>query len=151
MRRPAWIIDVIESLRSRPGWVGLACFSITVGMAALCLLIAVLGGVQMKTRQMVAELGVNVWGILQPAVVPEPARIVLPLTRRHVQCLQAALPGADVTGVQRYESRETGLPDGTLLLAADYVLDARLVLQIQQFARRDAALLQLHIRADKRG
>jgi putative ABC transport system permease protein len=119
LRRPAWMTDVMESLRTRPGWVALACFSITVGMAALCLLMAVLGGVRLKTRQMVAELGVNVWGVLQPAVEATPERPVLPLTRRHVECLQAALPGADVAGVRHYESRETGLPDGTLLLAAD--------------------------------
>jgi putative ABC transport system permease protein len=119
LRRPAWLMDVIESLRTRPGWVGLACFSITVGMAALCLLIAVLGGVRLKTRQMVADLGVNVWGLVQQAGEASPTHPVLPLTRRHVECLQAALPGADVTGLQSYESRETGLPDGTLLLAAD--------------------------------
>ena len=47
-------------------------------------------------------------------------------------------------------ARDLHGPDGTLLLAADYVLDARLVLQIQQFAQRQDALLQLHIRTDKR-
>ncbi len=39
--------------------------------------------------------------------------------------------------------------DGTLLLAADYVLDATLVSHIQRFARQEGALMQLHIRADK--
>lgn len=39
--------------------------------------------------------------------------------------------------------------DGTLLLAADYVLDAKLVSHIQRFARQEGALLQLHVRADK--
>lgn len=39
--------------------------------------------------------------------------------------------------------------DGTLLLAADYVLDATLVNHIQRFARQEGALMQLHIRADK--
>jgi response regulator RpfG family c-di-GMP phosphodiesterase len=47
-------------------------------------------------------------------------------------------------------SRDLFGQGGTLLLAADYVLDGRLVGQIQQFARRETALLQLHVRADKR-
>jgi response regulator RpfG family c-di-GMP phosphodiesterase len=47
-------------------------------------------------------------------------------------------------------SRDLFGHDGTLLLAADYVLDGRLVSHIQQFARREGALMQLHVRADKR-
>ncbi|CAD5374361.1 Response regulator receiver modulated metal dependent phosphohydrolase [Rubrivivax sp. A210] len=47
-------------------------------------------------------------------------------------------------------ARDLHGPGGTLLLAADYVLDTRLVQQIQQFAQREGALLQLHVRADKR-
>ncbi|WP_088285550.1 HD domain-containing phosphohydrolase [Ideonella sp. A 288] len=47
-------------------------------------------------------------------------------------------------------SRDLVGHDGTLLLAADYVLDSRLVGQIQQFALREGALMRLHIRADKR-
>lgn len=46
-------------------------------------------------------------------------------------------------------ARDLVSPQGTLLLAADYVLDALLVRQIQDFARRESALMQLHIRADK--
>lgn len=40
--------------------------------------------------------------------------------------------------------------DGVLLLAADYVLDSQLVKQIQDYARREALPLMLHIRTDKR-
>jgi putative nucleotidyltransferase with HDIG domain len=47
-------------------------------------------------------------------------------------------------------ARDLHAPDGTLLLAADYLLDTRLVLQLQQLAQREGVLLQLHIRADKR-
>ncbi|MCB1956983.1 MAG: response regulator [Rhodocyclaceae bacterium] len=39
--------------------------------------------------------------------------------------------------------------DGALLLAADYILDATLVRQIQKYARSEGAELRLHIRADK--
>lgn len=40
--------------------------------------------------------------------------------------------------------------DGVLLLAADYILDANLIRQIQDYARREALALTLHIRLDKR-
>ncbi|NMF88213.1 HD domain-containing phosphohydrolase [Aromatoleum petrolei] len=40
--------------------------------------------------------------------------------------------------------------DGVLLLAADYILDANLIRQIQEYARRDAPALVLQIRLDKR-
>ena len=40
--------------------------------------------------------------------------------------------------------------EGVLLLATDYVLDAMLVRQIQDFARREGVNLSLHIRTDKR-
>jgi response regulator RpfG family c-di-GMP phosphodiesterase len=40
--------------------------------------------------------------------------------------------------------------DGTLLLAADYILDANLVRDIQHYAQRETLHLVLHIRADKK-
>ena len=118
-RSPAWLTDLLEGLRARPGRVGLACLSIAVGMASLSVLVAVSAGLELKTRQLVAELGVNVFGILQPAAEAQGQRTGRPLTQRHVDSLAAALPGAAVTGWQAYDSRETGLPDGTVLLAAD--------------------------------
>jgi hypothetical protein len=40
--------------------------------------------------------------------------------------------------------------DGTLLLAADYVLDAIIVRQIQTYATREGIHLMVSIRTDKR-
>lgn len=40
--------------------------------------------------------------------------------------------------------------DGTLLLAADYVLDATIVRQIQDYANREGLRLMVHIRTDKK-
>ena len=91
MGRPAWMIDMLESLRARPGRVGLACLSIAVGMASLSVLVAVSAGLVLKTRQLVAELGVNVFGILQPTTETPVARSGQPLTQRHVDGLAAAL------------------------------------------------------------
>lgn len=47
-------------------------------------------------------------------------------------------------------SRDLISREGVLLLAADYVLDALLVRQIQDFARREGISLTLHIRTDKK-
>jgi hypothetical protein len=40
--------------------------------------------------------------------------------------------------------------DGTLLLAADYVLDATIVRQIQEYASREGIRLMVHVRMDKK-
>lgn len=40
--------------------------------------------------------------------------------------------------------------DGTLLLAADYVLDATIVRQIQEYASREGIRLMVHVRLDKK-
>lgn len=40
--------------------------------------------------------------------------------------------------------------DGTLMLSADYLLDANLVRDIQHYAKRESLQLVLHIRADKK-
>jgi response regulator RpfG family c-di-GMP phosphodiesterase len=47
-------------------------------------------------------------------------------------------------------ARDLLAPDGTLLLAADYILDANLVRDIQRFAQRQGLQLLLHVRTDKR-
>jgi response regulator RpfG family c-di-GMP phosphodiesterase len=41
--------------------------------------------------------------------------------------------------------------EGALMLSADYVLDAVLIRQIQDFARREAMALKLHVRPEHRG
>ena len=40
--------------------------------------------------------------------------------------------------------------DGTLLLAADYVLDATIVRQIQEYANREGIRMMVHVRTDKK-
>lgn len=118
-RTPAWLTDLAEGLRARPGRAGLAFLSIAVGMASLCGLLAVTAGLQAKTRQIVAELGVATFALLQPAAEAGAGRDFQPLNERHVEALRAALPAAAVAGVRLYTGAETGLPDGTVLLAAD--------------------------------
>lgn len=119
MKRVAWTRDVLESLQSRPWRLTLAGCSLAAGSAALSLLLAVNGGLQARTRAMVAELGVNVFGLAQVQAEHGTERMPHRLSQRHVDSLRAALPDAEVTGLQVYGTREAGLPDGTVLIAAD--------------------------------
>lgn len=47
-------------------------------------------------------------------------------------------------------ARDLVARDGSLLLAADYVLDANLIHEIQGYAQRESLRLALHVRADKK-
>lgn len=123
MNPAATLRDVAESLRSRPWRISLAGCSIAAGMAALTVLVAVTGGLVARTRAMVAELGVNVFGVTQPSEAPAaPERASVRLGARHVEALRAALPGALVAGVRLYRAHDAGLPDGTVVMAADEAL-----------------------------
>jgi hypothetical protein len=42
-------------------------------------------------------------------------------------------------------SRDLVSPQGTLLLAAGYVFDARVVRQVREYAQREGAKLKLHV------
>jgi putative ABC transport system permease protein len=105
-------------MRSEPARVGLAFVSLTIGMAALVALLAILGGVNHRTRAMIGELGVNVFGLVQPRSDPakQPGAV---LSRRHVELLSANLPGTIVTGLQLHEGGPAGLGAGAVVLATD--------------------------------
>ena len=45
-------------------------------------------------------------------------------------------------------SRDLVSPQGTLLLAAGYVFDARVVRQVREYAQREGARLTLHVRRE---
>lgn len=62
---------------------------------------------------------------------------------------QTVVPAADLRAGMVL-ARDLVGRDGVLLLAADYVLDASLVRQIQDYARREGHPLTLHIRTDQR-
>lgn len=121
MRWLALIRDIGEGAKAQPGRVGLAFASLSIGMASLVSLLAILGGVRQKTQQMIGELGVNVFGLVQPS---EDTRRTerLPLSRRHLDNLAANLPNAIVTGIRLEDSAAAGLPPGVVLAATDETL-----------------------------
>jgi len=55
-----WAQDLWESMRSQPARIGLSFFAIGLGVAALTVLIAVLGGLEERARRLIQELGINV-------------------------------------------------------------------------------------------
>lgn len=57
---------------------------------------------------------------------------------------------ADMLEPGMVSARDILSRDGTLLLAADYVLDATIVRQIQEYASREGLRLMVHVRTDKK-
>lgn len=118
MRWLALIYDIGEGTRAQPARAVLSFASLSIGMAALVTLMAILGGVRQKTQGMINELGVNVFGLVQP---PDAARRTenATLSRRHATSLAANLPDTIVTGIRLEDSGAAGLPGGVVLAATD--------------------------------
>lgn len=121
MRWMALIRDIGEGTRAQPARAGLSFASLAIGMAALVSLLAILGGVRQKTQLMIGELGVNVFGLVQPPATSHRTEKST-LSRRHADTLAANLPEAIVTGMRLEDATEAGLPPGTVLAATDETL-----------------------------
>lgn len=85
--------DIWIGVRSQPGRAGLSFMGIAIGMAALTILLAVLGGLREKSRRMIRELGVNVFVVTQNLGEEEDGRRGPELSPKHVALLEAGLPG----------------------------------------------------------
>ncbi|MEI7880811.1 MAG: ABC transporter permease [bacterium] len=121
MNWTALLRDIGEGTRAQPGRAGLSFASLSIGMAALVSLLAILGGVRQKTQLMIGELGVNVFGLVQPSETERRAEKST-LSRRHVEILAANLTDAIVTGLRLDDGTAAGLPDGAILAATDETL-----------------------------
>ncbi len=109
--------DVWEGVRSQRGRVGLSFLAISVGITALTLLLAVLGGLEERSRRIVRDLGVNVFAITQPRS-PDGTRIGR-LRREHVDFLAANLPGSMVSGVRSHSVPTPGTGRDVTVVSAD--------------------------------
>ncbi len=145
MRWMALIYDIVEGTRAQPGRAGLSFASLAIGMAALVALLAILGGVRLKTQLMIGELGVNVFGLIQPPETsPKPEQSSL--SRRHANSLAANLPEATVTGIRLDKTTAMGLPDGAVLAATDETLFQVRPWRIVQGRAFDTTDVQTHAR-----
>jgi putative ABC transport system permease protein len=112
--------DVCEGARRHPVRVALPFAGIAIGMMALTTLLSLVIGLQRQTETAIAELGVNVFTILQDssgASTPS----ATPLSRRHASLLRQTLPDATITGI-RTESYavNASLHMATILGADEY-------------------------------
>ena len=114
------LTDIGDGVRSQPGRVGLAFLAIGVGIMALTILLAVLGGLRERSRRIVEELGVNVFGITGQSRTEEVTRAVL--QDRHVDALKASLPACLVTGLSWDDVQVEAVRDSVKVVRADQAL-----------------------------
>ena len=120
--------DVWVGGRSQPGRVGLSFLAISVGITALTLLLAVLGGLEERSQRIVRDLGVNVFAVVQnrSSDSPRSGR----LRREHVDFLAANLPDALVSGARSHNVPTPGTRRDVTVVSTDANL-----LRIRQWRR----------------
>lgn len=95
--------DILEEVRSRPGRFALSLFAMSIGMAILTALIALLGGLEDRSRDLSRQLGTNVVAIFQDSSRAEQA--MLP---RHARLLRDNYPGAEISGLRQAPATSGG-------------------------------------------
>lgn len=115
--------DVWDSVRAGPARAGLSVLAVTVGIGALVVLQAVLGGLRERARQLVHELGGNVLAIEVPTKKSTASAALLNRADRVV--LESAIPGARVSCVRRYEVEEARGRVITVLETDEHLADVR--------------------------
>jgi ABC-type antimicrobial peptide transport system permease subunit len=116
-RLAAAIRDVWDGIRTQPGRVGLSFMAITIGIASLTVLIAVLGGLRTKSHQIVKELGVNVVGILQQGQTDPNASARL--QERHAALLAENFPDFPISTIRRFQVPTLGTQALLSVVATD--------------------------------
>ena len=121
MMKTRWMataLDVWDGVCAEPGRTWLSFLAIVVGITALTILLAVLGGLQQRSQQIVKELGVNVFG-----VVPESRDAdSLPdrrLRKEHASFLAENLGGCVVAGTRTYDVPIHGAQKRVTVVATD--------------------------------
>ncbi len=106
--------DIVDDIRARPGRAGLSFLAIAVGMTALTVLLAVLGGLEERSRRIVGELGVNVFAVVaEPSPEPNQPKLLL----SHATLLAANLPGCRLAGTRVYDVSTPGSDQGLKVVA----------------------------------
>lgn len=108
--------DVAEGIRAQPGRTGLSCLALAIGIAALAVLTAVLGGLDQRAQGIVRELGVQVFGIVGGG---DESGGRERLGRAHAELLAANLPDCGVAGVRVESVRVAGDRAAVGVVSAD--------------------------------
>ena len=88
----AFLHDLRDSFRTQPGRVGLSILAIAMGIFSLCLLLAMLGGLENRSQRMIRELGLHVVGVTVATPGPK-SGATAPPPRRYARAESAGTPG----------------------------------------------------------
>lgn len=113
--------DIADDIRARPGRAGLSFLALAVGMTALTVLLAVLGGLRERARKIVEELGAHVFVITAPPA-DGAAQARAALDARHVELLRAHLADGAATGIRIFDGVSAGGDRLARVFAADAAL-----------------------------
>lgn len=109
--------DIRDGIRFQPGRTALSFFAVVVGMVALTVLFSVLGGLKIKSRILVQELGANTFVVLPPS--PEATDLQARLDESHARRLAANLPDCKVSSARWFEQAEASPAEAFSLVATD--------------------------------
>jgi putative ABC transport system permease protein len=109
--------DVLDGVRAEPARVGLSFLALAVGILALTVLLAVLGGLRHRALHLVRDLGANVVAVLDAA--GESSNRAGSLEERHADVFRSCLEKCVVTGVRRYRVSMPGEDQDVTVLATD--------------------------------
>lgn len=125
-RAYAALRDITDDIRARPGRAGLSFLAIAVGMTALAVLLAVLGGLQDRALRIVEELGADIFVIAQQPEAGGSPGARTALAARHVDLLRAHIDGGIVSGLRVFDGVAAGAERQVRVLATDArLLDTR--------------------------
>jgi len=112
------LADVSEGLRAQSGRAWLSVLSIAVGMMALTVLLAALGGLREKARHLADELGINVFAMVpdNPGTTDKAGDC---MDERIVSLLAANLENCSVTAVKQFTPAGSDTPGPASLIATD--------------------------------
>ena len=114
--------DLADGIRAEPARMALSFMAVAIGIVALVLLLAVLGGLREKSRLLVRELGANVFAVL-PEIAGEFGQ-KQGLEEKHAALLARNLPGCVISFLRRYELDAPGAGKKIGVIATDESLAA---------------------------
>ena len=112
--------DVFDGIRSEPGRAGLSFLAVMIGITALTVLLAFLGGLREKARLLVKDLGANVVAIVPSESLTPDDRPVL--DRAMVEVLKKNMDTCRVSAVLQFELPVEGMETPLPVFATDETL-----------------------------
>lgn len=109
--------DIWDGIRFQPGRTGLSFLAISIGMISLTVLLAVLGGLHERSRQLIREMGVHVFAILPQNTGTQSG--TNELLESHAALIAANLPDILVSGARKFQTELPGVAGTVTIVASD--------------------------------